>query len=172
MSSTTYSNLATLQNAIYDWLDPLSTERLIWVRQRAPQPSNAFLALNLTSLAVKEGAGYEKTISGSTRTLVARRRCTLNVQSFGENAVERLFDLQADIFSESSLESLRSFNIGLLDVLDITDVSQLLETEFQERASMDIILGYTKNVSDGNNYIEILNATDPLGDDFTVDGSS
>lgn len=166
-----YSTISALQDAIYDLLDPLLTRQIIWQRQDAPQPTDSYVALNLSSFAIAEGRGYERRIEGSARNLVSFRVAVLNIQAYGENAVQELFDLKSKLFLESTIEAFLAANISLRVDEDVLDISQLLDTEFQERASLDLRLGYTKEDSDGTNHVEIVTGTDPLGENYTVDGS-
>jgi hypothetical protein len=166
--STVYSTLVSLQDAIYDWLDPLATEQFIWAKERAPAPVSPYFSLNLTTMAVAEGAGYERIISGSNRTIVQRRQATLNIQSFGFAAVERLMAIKSRLYLESSQEALVNANISLIRDEDVIDISELLETQIQERASMDLILGYTRSDVDGTNWIEKVQVEDIWGDVTTI----
>jgi hypothetical protein len=168
--STVYSTLTSLENAIYTWLDPLASEQIIWAKEKAPQPTSAYLSLNFTTLAVSEGAGFERLISGSTRTLVQRRQATLNIQAFGENAVERLWSIKDAIYTEASLEAIVTANLSIIRDEDVQDISTLLDTQIQERASMDVILGYTKSVTDGTNWIESVEVT-AFGETETIDST-
>lgn len=170
MSSTVYSTVAALENAVYDWLDTLATEQIIWTKEKAPQPTSAYLALNFSTLGVSEGAGFERLVSGSSRTLVQRRQATLNIQAFGEAAVERLWSIKDAIYTEASLGAIVAANLSIIRDEDVQDISLLLDTQIQERASMDVILGYTKSVTDGTNWIESVEVT-AFGETETIDST-
>ena len=170
--STVYTSITSLQDAIYDWLAPIvSPRQIIWRNQKAPQPTSAYYALDITSLAIAEGNGMEIQVSGSQRTLVQRRHAVLNLQSFGAQATESLFDLKSFMYLESSREALTAANLAVLNDEDVLELSALIDTDFQERASMDLLLGYTRSDLDGSNWIEIVEVTDTFGDTTIIDGS-
>jgi len=168
--TTVYTTRTALEDAVYTWLDALATEQIIWTKQKAPAPTSAYLGLNFTSLAVSEGDGFERLQSGSVRTLVQRRQATLNIQAFGDGAVDRLWAIKDSIYLESSLEAIRAANLSIIRDENVNDISLLLDTQIQERASMDLIIGYTKSASDGTNWIEIVEATG-FGDAMNIDST-
>lgn len=169
--STPYNTLADLQDAIYDLLDPLLSGQIVWARQKAPQLTSPYFMLDLTTKAIELGAGFERVRSGSSRTLNQHLQCVLNVQAFGQGGVDELFNLPIKLYTESFQADLLAANLAIVDVADILDLSELMDTEFQERASLDLSLSYTKDQSDGTGIIEIVQGTDPLGENYEIDGS-
>jgi hypothetical protein len=162
--STVYTTKASLENAIYAWLDPLLTQQIIWGDSKAPAPTSAYFVLDLTTPVVEEGNGFERIVNGSSRTLVQRRQATLTVTALGESAVDSLWALKSRVNLESSQEALSLANLSLLRVENILDASELLNTQIRERATMDLILGYTRSDADGTSWIQFVELEDPLGD--------
>lgn len=169
--STPYNTLSDLQDAIYDLLDPLFSGQIIWARQKAPQLTTPYFMLNLTTKAIELGAGYEQVRSGSSRTINQHLQCVLNIQAFGQGGVDELFQLPLKLYTEDFQANLLAANLAIVEVNDTLDLSELLDTEFQERASLDLSLSYTKDQSDGTDIIEIVQGTDPLGEDYEINGS-
>ena len=168
--SVLYTTRTQLEDAVYTWLDSLASEQIVWTKQKAPAPTSAYLALNFTVLAVSEGDGFERIQSGSVRTLIQRRQATLNIQAFGDGAVDRLWSIKDSIYLESSLEVIKDSNLSIIRDENVADLSLLLDTQIQERASMDLIIGYTKTVADGTNWIEVVEATS-FGDALIIDST-
>lgn len=148
-------NLTTFRDDLYDWVnsfiqrDAGDTITLTWVEGQAgsigvkddvpaPQPAPPYVTMKLDG-PFKEGADdLEYNSTGDSYTLSGFRRFIFSVQSFGIGAMQDLQRLQGSIDLPESQEFLRDKGIGIGVEPSVTDLTGIVQTEFEERAIIEI----------------------------------
>ena len=141
--------LKTIRDAIFDWVRDYSLSNcfpslvenhILWADQDGHQPKPPYIALKIISGPTKIGSMDEMFMDETTNTLKVDglRTITLNIEVFGSDALEITTRLEASLQFPQVAEYFRARDMSAYDNSGITDVTELLETIYEQRASMDV----------------------------------
>ena len=166
--------IAELKTAVWEWLDEQldDLEEVIFGDQTAPQPPKPYATIRLLTVT-KLGLSDEllPTISsGGVQTIKAQRTAAFQIQFFGEDALQFAEDAKASLQKPSVLEDLfYAKGLAVIDDATVTNITALLETEFEDRAQLDVVFGYASTDTDDVGLIETVEVeNDDFDDIFTV----
>ncbi len=185
-------NLATLQTALQAWAASGTGLPCIWVNQHAPQPALNYCTLKMGPFRGVPGMGANTYVYDNTQpqgsevqeTFTKDKEFTLTLECFTEAlqttvaapAISYLEQALITLGLFSTISSLFAAGISLVDADPATDLTALVATDFQSRASVDIRFTVCDTVSVGHGYIEEAEITptisDPAGnvlDNTTID---
>lgn len=128
---------------------PSEPEGPNWTRPDLPYVTTKFL-----SPAIRRGGDSLELVDASAEVwnLGGQRQLAVSFQAYGqshEQAYGLLSTWQSALDSEPVLELLRRSKISVLDVGAVTDISALLNTGYEGRASLDVQFGTVSNLSVG-----------------------
>ena len=174
------------EDAIYDYMTAVLDSNfgvgvvpVIWDKQitdsknnqSPPRPPVPFLTLNISTPPFKEGDSEIKYKELDTFTLPMRKAFTVTASIYAGAEIPGGFgyyDVMVVITDGLELESfksiLRKAGLAIRDNSDPIDLSFLLETVFEFRASVDIFLAYSKPVDDITGQIDKVGMTGTIGD--------
>ena len=157
--------LEDLKDAIYDWIKKrtegiIEQESILFRDQSQPLPPRPCVAMKFTSGPQRTGyqdnlvtdAVTGKTSTGGQRTMV------LSVQVFGNTKVhspmaEQLAnDLNASLSLQSVLMDLRKARIAVFNQGEVTNLTEIEESEYEERYEFSVMLGVPENQVDDPGY--------------------
>lgn len=143
-----------IELAIYDWVSKESGITTIWDKPDQPRPKLPYITLNIISGPNKIGTDEIKYEENKFK-INGRRFFTLSIQAFGERALETMSNLQSSIEKPTVREKLRSAGLAIWNEPNVLDLTTLLETDFEQRSSMDVMFGITRQIIDEElTYIE------------------
>lgn len=136
---------STLETALRNWIvDSTSGVTVIFANQGAPDPMSLFASVTLGNKATN-GLPHKSSITdpGSpaygTRTIGEDRRVFVNVQFFGEGAYDAAQSALNGLRKVEIQDDLQSANLAPVGSLpEVQDLTALVETDFEERASIDV----------------------------------
>lgn len=147
-------NITTIQDALYDFVDGVTTWPVIWAEQNAPAPDDPYLTLRLDSFSkIDQDDQTHANISGVV-TVTGNREFILKVQAYGVGAIGQLTVLDSALELFTKLESLRKSSIVYVRSEGVTDLTDLVETRYRGRASLDIVFRIAENQTDTIGLIE------------------
>ena len=94
----------------------------------------------------------------------------VSVQIFGNTQIHRpmayqlAIDLNASLSKITVLDRLRSSGVAVFNQGEVDNITALEETEFEERAAFDVLLGVAENVVDDPGIIEHVNLENDVHD--------
>jgi hypothetical protein len=112
--------------------------------------------------------GYSDNIqylSGDNFMVGGQREMVVSVQVFGNTQIHRSLayqltvDLNASLSKVTVLDRLRSAGVAVFNQGEVNNMTALEETEYEERAEFDILVGVAENVVDDPGIIETANVT-------------
>jgi hypothetical protein len=113
----------------------------------APRPQKPYLTLKIIS-----GPGLvtmdDQVINckGDAFSLVGQRKYTISVKAFGSGHIDALNDLSTLLDAPGYWDQLKEdADIAVTNKGEVTDVSGLLETGYERRASLDIFFNSSNN---------------------------
>lgn len=126
----------------------------IWEDQNAPRPTSTYIAGKIASVR-SIGQEYQGAPNASGINLITgNRELTLSLQSFGYDALTRLNSLSLAALRESSRQSLASIGLIIIDHSGLIDISGLMDSHIEPRASLDWRIRTTELVTDAPGYIK------------------
>lgn len=163
-------NIAAVQDALYDWIKEVTKGvltdggEIIWRNQSEPLPPRPCVTLKLIDgprPIARNGSLFFNT-KRAPFTVGIQMEATLSIQVFGNTRVHRpvanqlLLDINSSLLRQSVLDDLKMAGIAIQGVGSPRNLTAIEETEYEERAGMDISLGLAQNVSDKPGVIETI----------------
>lgn len=158
-----------IKTSLYNVISSIVTPTtVIFYYPNAPRPANPYITLNIDSL-VRVGDDYiPKPDTDGDSTIVGDREFTLQVQSYGENCLTILEKIRSSLQKPSILDTLRDENIVFVNSLDITNITALLDTEWEQRGAMDLLFRIANTDEDNLGVIETVELDEEYSDGNTV----
>ena len=83
------------------------------------------------------------------------RSLTVDINMYGSGSIQKMEDLKSSLSKETVLSNLNDkYGIAILDKGAIQNLSTLMETKYEERAQMDVLIGYATSIEDEVGIIE------------------
>jgi hypothetical protein len=177
-------DLSTIKTGLWTWAKTeagIPEAQVVWAEQNSPQPNTPYVTLRIASL-VKVGDDYipMPNASGAVK-ITGNRDFTLGIQGFGPGSLGILETLRGSLAKQSVKETFYAAKIALVNTEDVLNITELVETRFQERGSLDVFLRTYSEVTDNLGAIEKVEVTeeyyDPTGtlaleDTYVIDSTT
>lgn len=145
-------NEPVIKKAIYDCIRSILDEDalLIWADQNQHRPMRPYVSMKLLLGPVAIGQDEERQDEDDFVMISGFRELTLSVNYFGENPFRGLGEVQTRLRFPSTRETLYASGLVFVSDSGLRDLSQLLETQTEQRAQMDLVFRYSENASDAD----------------------
>jgi hypothetical protein len=161
--------IAAVKKALYDWVrtqcaGDIPQNQILWRDQSEPLPPRPCVTLRITS--GPQRVGYQDNIqpqADGRLNMGGQRTMIVSVQVFGNLKVHRPMayqlaaDLNASLSKQTVLMELRRSGVAIQNQGEVTNLTDLEESEFEERAEFSMQLGVAENVLDDPGTIENVN---------------
>lgn len=111
----------------------------IWLYPNAPRPIVDYVSLYIATI---DQIGWDYTQDPLDDTGIAQmvgdREFTVQVQAYGGDPITILQNLRTSLQKQTVLDSLRANGIVFANWFSINDVTELVDSRFEQRATMDI----------------------------------
>lgn len=131
-----------VRNNLYAWAvaNLPSGMPVIYLYPNAPRPTVDYVSLYISSI---NQIGWDWTQdplndAGITE-MVGDREFTLSVQGYGGDPMTVIQNLRTSLQKQTVLDSLRVNGIVFVNWFPVNDVTQLIDTRYEQRASMDVL---------------------------------
>lgn len=147
-------NYETVKKALYDWMIsviPLNMPVIYW-QNNSPRPEIPYVTLFLNNIVMRNQDWTQPRVNTlADANMKGDRQFTLSIQVFGTNdPLTILENVRSSLQKQSVLDTLRTNGIVFFQSLNIADITEILETQFEKRASLDVLFGI------GQTYIDNL----------------
>lgn len=129
---------------------------VIFARQNAARPPKPYATIDFTP-SIRLGLADEVRQSGTDGEVeyVGQRTIMMEVNIFAANSMDNAQDLQLALNSHAIHEPLSSVhNISILSEGNVLDIDALLDDQYEERALLEVKLGYRATLESNNGLIE------------------
>lgn len=149
---------------------------VIFYEPNAPRPTQPYITLYLTSL-VAVNQDYSSPSSDGVGEIYMKgdRQFTLQIQCYGSDPITILENMRISLQKQTILDTLRANGIVFYQSSVITDISELVDSEYERRAQMDVLFGIGQTYSDIPGYFdsieideEIYNVDNVIVSDGTI----
>jgi hypothetical protein len=163
----------TIEDTLVAWVQAtLPDATPIWANQDGERPALPFVLLDVITGPQSVGPAEERYKSDDTFTYGIRKRGTLNVQVFGDDALVRAGDLVTALELPSRQAILQAAGIAVWGADGPRDISQFLDTAYEPRANLDLFISWPQPVEDSPGEIrkvQVAGAVDSITIDRTMD---
>ena len=163
-------NIETVKTDLYDWAVanvPISVP-VIFYYPNAPRPEIPYISLFLLNFS-QVGDDWHSSPNGSgSSDVIGDREMTLTINCYGGDAFTTLENLRSSLQNQAVLDTLRYDGIVFVQQLPINDISSLLDTEFEMRATMDLIFRIAQGNASDDGLIENVELSETFSNGDTL----
>lgn len=171
-------NFNTVRQNLYAWaitVVPMGMP-VIFYEPNAPRPTVPYVTLYLNTItAVNQDWSAPDADNAGSIDMKGDRQFTLQVQAYGNDPLTVLENIRTSLQKQTVLDTLRANGIVFYQSLTINDITELVDSQFERRAQLDILFGIAQIYNDIPGYfstIEVeekyLNAVDVVVYDETL----
>jgi len=135
-------NFNSIKVSLYDWATQNIPSGMpaIYLFNNAPRPTVDYITLYITS-CVQVGWDYVQDPLDDTGIAeqVGDREFTLQIQAYGGDPFTVLNNLRTSLQKQTVLDNLRASGIVFCNWFPINDVTELIDSRFEQRGSLDIV---------------------------------
>lgn len=162
-------DLSAVKTALYTWANTASGITVVFADQSAPRPAKPYISLKVTGLN-SIGHDYEGLPDATgDASFRGNREFQVYAQTIGSNAIQYAEALHSSLEMRASRDQLATAGIVFVENLGINDITELLETEWEERAQIDFRFRIASVDTENVGLIEHVEVTQTIND---VDGST
>lgn len=142
----------TKEDAIYDFIKAIvgSSVSVIWEEQGEDRPSKPYVSLCIISGPTKIGNRAEMTYKETdTYTRYFQKKFTLSISVFANNNDSYIINnIQNSLYLEDKLNILRSGGISVWNQIGPSNISRVIDDDWEYRSHLDAIMSYGENIDD------------------------
>lgn len=166
--SITFKNVKT---SLYDWVvaNIPSGMPAVYYYPNAPRPTLDYVSLFISSVT-QIGWDYvpRPVDEAGTVEQVGDREFTFIVQGYGGDPLTVLENLRTSLQKQTVLDTLRASGIVFVNWFPINDITDLVDSRFEQRATMDILFRIAQEYFDTLGSIAQVEAEEII---LNIDGS-
>lgn len=135
-------NFATVKTSLYQWcvtVVPMGMP-VIFYEPNAPRPNVSYVTLYLNSI-VSTNQDWTSNESDNTGTVDMKgdRQFTLEIQAYGGDPLTVLENIRTSLQKQTVLDTLRANGIAFYQSITITDITDLVDSQFERRGQLDVL---------------------------------
>lgn len=137
------------QTAIISWIETALSITAIWDKQNKAKPAFPFISCNIIAGPQPDGTHQVTHKSQDVYTYLFRKIFTLSIQSHAlTNHLGYLSTLINHMKIPASRQTLRNAGLSIYNDTDISpvDISELLDTGFEMRGSIDVTIAFAEEI--------------------------
>ena len=162
-------------DAIRQWVADTTGLTTIWMNPNAPRPDRPYCAIQITSV-LRIGEPYHGTIDASgIAQVLSQREVVLSINVYEDaanndprSALLKATDLRDSLDLFGTLDTLKADGWAYRGVESLQDTPELLDTQFEPRATFDVRFGVTIEQSDDMGWIETVIFTGDIENQTTT----
>lgn len=149
---------ATVKTNLYNWCVsniPVGMPVIFW-EPNAPRPSIPYITLFLNAFVSPNQDYFSSETNGSGLVnMSGDRKFTLSIQAYGgSDPLTLLENLRSSLQKQTVLDTLRTNGIVFYQSLNIEDITDLLDSQWEKRASLDVMMGIGQAYTDDPGYFD------------------
>ncbi|HCU25440.1 MAG TPA: hypothetical protein DF383_10525 [Deltaproteobacteria bacterium] len=155
-----------IKTAFQEWLsqEAAGLTSVIFADQAAPRPPKPY---GTVRLGVQRALGlrdeFRELDDLGIAEYLGQREMTVALNIYGPGALEQMHQAQASLSKQSVLDRfIGTYGIAILDAGDITNLTSFLEVSDEERAMMEVRIGYSVSTNDDVGWIETVEVNDQI----------
>jgi hypothetical protein len=150
-------NFATVKLNLYQWLItvvPSGMPVILW-EPNAPNPATAYVTYYLNSIvSINQDWSAPDANSSGVIDMKGDRQFTLQVNAYGGDPLTVLENIRTSLQKQTVLDTLRANGIAFYQALTIADITELVDSQWERRGSLDILFGIAQIYTDAPGYFD------------------
>lgn len=139
------------EDAIYDWaVASLPNTTVIWDKPNGPRPVLPYVTLNILGGPIPVGDRPDCNYKELDKwTYTFRKRITLSINVYGyEDHFNKAQTLADCLYIQTKIDILNLAGMACWGYSGPMDMSKFVDTEWELRSQLDVILSYGENIDD------------------------
>lgn len=141
--------------------------------QNAPRPDYPYASFRISNIN-KIGFDEIRSIDSDTDVLNigGQRRATVEINYFGQDSLSNLTKAYNSLEKQSLIDTFYVAGIAYLEKNDVQNLTDMLETKYEDRSYFDFYIGFADNIEDNVSIIESVSFTSNItsqGKDLDTD---
>ena len=150
-------NFEDVKTSLFDWASsqvPLGYE-VIFYYPNAPRPKSPYVSLYVMNIiTVNQDYTYPNTSITGEIQMKGDRQFTLQIQAYGNDPLTVVENLRTSLQKQSVLDTLRSNGIVFYQALSVNDITNLIDSQYEKRAQLDVLMGIGQTYSDNLGFFD------------------
>ncbi len=169
VTGPTVTGGASQAEATVETITDAAAVPVIYADQSSPRPNYPYAVLRLESI-VKVGWDELRSLDDQNiATYGGQRRGSVSIDYFGNNPVQEMTKAANSLEKQSILDLFSSGGIAIQEKNEVLNLTRILETDFEPRASFDFFIGFADNYEDDLGIIESVEIAGEMDEgNFTV----
>lgn len=152
-------NYETVKKNLYAWavsVVPMGMPVIYW-QSNAPRPVVPYVTLFLSSItALNQDYSYHNADANGDINMKGDRQFTLQIQAYGNDPLTVLENIRSSLQKQTVLDTLRANGIVFYQSLTINDISDLVDSQWERRAQLDVLMGIGQTYTDNPGYFDTI----------------
>jgi hypothetical protein len=164
-------DFSSIKNSLYDWVSSVVPVGMpvIYYQPNAPRPTIPYLTLYLSTVnAVNQDWTSSSVDVNGVAEMKGDRQFILQIQAYGNDPLTVLENVRTSLQKESVLDTLRGNGIVFYQSITINDITDLVDSEFEKRAQLDISFAIGQVYDDTLGYFDTMEIEEVI---LNVDGT-
>lgn len=165
-------DFAIVKDSLYSWavsVVPIGMPVIYW-QPNAPRPTVPYVTLFLSTINAvnQDWTSFDVDVNG-VAAMKGDRQFILQVQAYGNDPLTVLENVRTSLQKESVLDTLRGNGIVFYQSIAINDITDLVDSEFERRAQLDISFAIGQVYDDILGYFDTMEIEEViLNEDGTI----
>lgn len=154
----------TTRAALHAWMvagTGLPAGRVIWANQAAPRPQTPFAEIN-PRMSIRRLGAYDEerpTATPGTIARVTHLRLGVSCHLYGAGAMDLMERAREYLDTHAARALFEPAGLSVLDRGEVRDITKLLETQYEERAQLDLVIGLATTATEDVGFIQTVDLT-------------
>lgn len=143
-------DIEAVRQALYTWMQRetgLPPDRVIFPEQAQHRPPLPYGTLKFLNPSQRVGAIDEIRVDGDEFTTAGLRTATVSINIFGKGANDKMSTLRDSIDRPDVVDEFNEAGLAVIGEEGPTDLTGYMETRYQERSQMDVMIQYAQTRS-------------------------
>lgn len=150
---------STYENAIYTFISNITSATTVWMQQDVKSPSLPYVGMNITSFGITDGYPSQTSDGDDNFTKHLKKTMIVSISTYGDTAAT-LADLITDgFYNQTEIDLLKDAGLYLRAISDPIPLAIVIDGVWEQRYSLDITLGYEKDITTNIGYIDRASGT-------------
>lgn len=152
-------NFNVVRQSLYSWASSVvpSGMPVIFYEPNAPRPVVPYVTLYLNTItSVNQDYSDPNADTDGSIYMKGDRQFTVQIQAYGNDPLTVLENIRTSLQKQTVLDTLRANGIVFYQSLTINDITELVDSQFERRAQLDVLFGIGQTYNDVPGYFSTI----------------
>lgn len=146
--------LEAVRTTLYTWMQRETGITIIFAEQSKQRPELPYGSIKFVNPAQRVGSRDEIVIRGQTSKVVGQRTALASLNIYGKRANDIMSQLLLSLDRPDVIDMFAEAGMSHIGEEGPRDLTELMETKYQERSQMDLTIGYAEEQDAKLGFIE------------------